>query len=132
MKLVDSKTFATHILDLNKHFHQLQIDLKHWSSTPDDLTGISVIFPDFPPAKDVVHQALFNVNDTDGEPQEHGDVTIEVISLICTHLYFLDVFNRCIWFEMSYLFHVSKVFLTRSIMFRYRNGFLSLGFIVYS
>ena len=47
MKLVDSKTFATHILDLNKHFHQLQIDLKHWSSTPDDLlTGISVIFPD--------------------------------------------------------------------------------------
>jgi hypothetical protein len=28
MKLVDSKTFATHILDLNKHFHQLQIDLK--------------------------------------------------------------------------------------------------------
>ena len=44
MKLVDSKTFATHILDLNKHFHQLQIDLKHWSSTPDDLlTGISVI-----------------------------------------------------------------------------------------
>jgi hypothetical protein len=41
----------------------------------------------------------------------------------------LDVFNRCIWFEMSYLFHVSKVFLTRSIMFRYRNGFLSLGFI---
>jgi len=33
MKLVDSKTFATHILDLNKHFHQLQIDLKHWSST---------------------------------------------------------------------------------------------------
>jgi hypothetical protein len=23
----------------------------------------------------------------DGEPQEHGDVTIEVISLICTHLY---------------------------------------------
>ena len=81
MKLVDSKTFATHILDLNKHFHQLQIDLKHWSSTPDDLlTGISVIFPDFP-------QALFNVNDTDGEPQEHGDVTIEVISLICTHLH---------------------------------------------
>jgi hypothetical protein len=58
MKLVDSKTFATHILDLNKHFHQLQIDLKHWSSTPDDLTGISVIFPDFPPAKDVVYQAL--------------------------------------------------------------------------
>jgi hypothetical protein len=58
-----------------------------WSSTPDDLTGISVIFPDFPPAKDVVYQALFNVNDTDGEPQEHGDVTIEVISLICTHLY---------------------------------------------
>ena len=49
MKLVDSKTFATHI-DLNKHFHPLQIDLKHWSSTPDDLlTGISVIFPDFPP-----------------------------------------------------------------------------------
>ena len=42
---------------------------------------------DFPPAKDVVYQALFNVNDTDGEPQEHGDVTIEVISLICTHLY---------------------------------------------
>jgi hypothetical protein len=40
-----------------------------------------------PPAKDVVYQALFNVNDTDGEPQEHGDVTIEVISLICTHLY---------------------------------------------
>ena len=31
MKLVDSKTFATHIL--GKHFHQLQIDLKHWSST---------------------------------------------------------------------------------------------------
>jgi hypothetical protein len=31
MKLVDSKTFATNILD--KHFHQLQIDLKHWSST---------------------------------------------------------------------------------------------------
>ena len=88
MKLVDSKTFATHILDLNKHFHQLQIDLKHWSSTPDDLlTGISVIFPDFPPAKDVVYQALFNVNDTDGEPQEHGDVTIEVISLTCSHLY---------------------------------------------
>jgi hypothetical protein len=27
MKLVDNKTFATHILDLNKHFHQLQIDL---------------------------------------------------------------------------------------------------------
>jgi hypothetical protein len=45
-------------IDLNKHFHQLQIDLKHWSSTPDDLlTGISVIFPDFPPAKDVVYQA---------------------------------------------------------------------------
>jgi hypothetical protein len=39
----------------------------------------SLIFPDFPPAKDVVYQALFNVNDTDGEPQEHGDVTIEVI-----------------------------------------------------
>jgi hypothetical protein len=38
-------------------------------------------------AKDVVYQALFNVNDTDGEPQEHGDVTIGVISLICTHLY---------------------------------------------
>jgi hypothetical protein len=36
---------------------------------------------------DVVYQVLFNVNDTDGEPQEHGDVTIEVISLICTHLY---------------------------------------------
>ena len=31
MTLVDSKTFATHILD--KHFYQLQIDLKHWSST---------------------------------------------------------------------------------------------------
>jgi hypothetical protein len=61
-----------HILDLNKHFHQLQIDLNHWSSTPDYfLTGISVIFPDFPPTKDVVYHALFNVNDTDGEPQEH-------------------------------------------------------------
>jgi len=88
MKLVDSKTFATRILDLNKHFHQLQIDLKHWSPTPDHLlTGISVIFPDVSPAKDVVYQALFNVNDTDGKPQEHGDVTIEVISLICTHLF---------------------------------------------
>ena len=43
--------------------------------------------PPPPPAKDVVYQALFNVNDTDGEPQEHGDVTIEVIRLICTHLY---------------------------------------------
>jgi hypothetical protein len=43
--------------------------------------------PPPPPDKDVVYQALFNVNDTDGEPQEHGDVTIEVISLICTHLY---------------------------------------------
>ena len=32
-----------------------------------------------PPAKDVGYQALFNVNDTDGEPQEHGDVTIEII-----------------------------------------------------
>ena len=84
MKKIVSKTFATHILDLNKHFHQLQIDLKHWSLTPDDLlTGISVIFPDFPPLR----MSLFNVNDTDGEPQEHGDVTIEVISLICTHLY---------------------------------------------
>jgi hypothetical protein len=31
MKLVDCKTFATHIL--GKHFHQLQIDLKHRSST---------------------------------------------------------------------------------------------------
>ena len=31
MTLVESKTFATHILD--KHFYQLQIDLKHWSST---------------------------------------------------------------------------------------------------
>jgi hypothetical protein len=40
-----------------------------------------VIFPDFSPTKDVVYQVLFNVNDTDGEPQEHGDVTIEVISL---------------------------------------------------
>jgi hypothetical protein len=37
--------------------------------------------PDSPlPAKDVIYQTLFNVNDTDGEPQEHGDVTIEVIS----------------------------------------------------
>jgi hypothetical protein len=32
MTLVDSKTFATHILD--KHFYQLQIDLKHWSKFP--------------------------------------------------------------------------------------------------
>jgi hypothetical protein len=31
MTLVESKTFTTHILD--KHFYQLQIDLKHWSST---------------------------------------------------------------------------------------------------
>jgi hypothetical protein len=52
MKLVDSKAFVMHILDLNKHFHQLQIDLNHWSSTPDYfLTGISVIFPDFPALK---------------------------------------------------------------------------------
>jgi hypothetical protein len=36
-----------------------------------------VIFPDSPlPAKDVIYQTLLNVNDTDGEPQEHGDVTI--------------------------------------------------------
>ena len=58
MKLVDSKTFATHILDLNKHFHHLQIDLKHWSSTPDDLlTGISVIWVMSPPNID--HKLFF-------------------------------------------------------------------------
>jgi hypothetical protein len=106
MKLVDSKTFATHILDLSKHFHQLQIDLKHWSSTPDDLlTGISVIFPDFPPAKDVVYQALFNVNDTDGEPQEHGDVTIEVIGLKCRICFmsakFFSLARLCFGTEMD-------------------------------
>jgi hypothetical protein len=54
--------------------------------------GFLSIFPDSPlPAKDVIYQTLFNVNDTDGEPQEHGDVTIEVISLICQKFYCLQV-----------------------------------------
>ncbi|VDI06296.1 Hypothetical predicted protein [Mytilus galloprovincialis] len=37
LRLIDSKTVATHILDLNQHFLQLQINLKQWSKDPSDL-----------------------------------------------------------------------------------------------
>ncbi|CAC5395692.1 unnamed protein product [Mytilus coruscus] len=85
LKLIGSKTVATHILDLNQHFLQLQIDLKQWSKDPSDLiSGETVLFPEVPLCKDDIFDAVFSnymLPDT--------DVISESASLMSTHLYLI-------------------------------------------
>ncbi|VDH89642.1 Hypothetical predicted protein [Mytilus galloprovincialis] len=83
LRLIDSKTVATHILDLNQHFLQLQINLKQWSKDPSDLiSGETVLFPEVPPCKDDIFDAVFL-----NHVLPDTDVISESASLMSTHLY---------------------------------------------
>ena len=79
LRLVDSKTVATHILDLNQYFLQLQINLKHWSKDPNDLLSSDTnLFPEFPPLKDEIFNSIF----ASSELTDENDVIIESSSLL--------------------------------------------------
>ncbi|CAC5411236.1 unnamed protein product [Mytilus coruscus] len=78
LRLIDSKTVATHILDLNQHFLQLQINLKQWSKDPSDLiSGETVLFPEVPPCKDDIFDALpEGCHGTDNETIREESLTV--------------------------------------------------------
>ena len=84
-RVVESKDLS--VIDMNERYHRLLDCLEKWSKDATPVVACeAILYPDFPPTKDSVTQALSTPSDMDSTVQEFLEVIFNSLTVLVQHL----------------------------------------------